>query len=164
MAIPEFQSSMLPVLRFMADGRPHSVAEMREHIAAIMGIPAEDLKEMLPSGLKTRYEDRVNWSVTYLYFAKLIARCRRGVYRVTQRGQDLLAQNPQKVTVLQTNTSTQRKILLSRRSNRGIAGSTYSWKCPMIAFSERKKSLSLSLSVFFAKFKLEVSYKMLGGI
>lgn len=98
MAIPDFQTFMLPVLKFAADGKDHPVSEFRSQIAPIMAIPEDDLKEMLPSGLKTRYEDRVTWSITYLFSAKLLSRPRRGVYNITERGQRLLATNPVKIT------------------------------------------------------------------
>lgn len=99
MAVPDFQSFMLPVLRLAADCQEHPLSDFRARIAPMMSIPDEDMKEMLPSGLKTRYEDRVMWSITYLYSAKLLSRPRRGVYQITERGQQLLATNPEKVTV-----------------------------------------------------------------
>ncbi len=99
MAVPDFQSFMLPVLRFMADGKPHSIAELRDHIPDLMGISEEDQKDRLPSGLKTRCEDRINWSVTYLFQAKLLERHKRGIYNISDRGRDLLATDPSKITV-----------------------------------------------------------------
>ena len=99
MAVPDFQSFMLPVLKFAADGKERPISEFRAKIAPIMAISEGDRKEMLPSGLKTRYEDRVNWSITYLFFAKLVSRPRRGVYQITERGKQFLATNPDKVTV-----------------------------------------------------------------
>ncbi len=90
---------MLPVLKFAADGKDHSVSEFRESVSSLMAISEEDMQEMLPSGTKTRYEDRVNWSITYLYSARLLVRVRRGVYRISERGQDLLKTKPEKLTV-----------------------------------------------------------------
>jgi len=99
MAIPEFQSFMLPVLTVASDAKDHSVSQFKEAVAPIMAISDVDMKEMLPSGTKTRYEDRVNWSITYLYEAKLITRVRRGVYQITDRGKQVLAAKPEKITV-----------------------------------------------------------------
>jgi restriction system protein len=64
-----------------------------------MELSNEDRSEMLPSGLKTRCEDRINWSVTYLFQAKLLERPRRGIYHVSERGVELLARGPEKITV-----------------------------------------------------------------
>lgn len=94
---------MLPVLKFASDGSEHPAAEFRAKIAQLMGLSEQDQKDMLPSGGKTRYEDRVMWSITYLYFAKLITRPKRGVYQITTRGQQLLATKPEKITVLLLN-------------------------------------------------------------
>ena len=99
MAVPDFQSFMLPVLTFAADGKDHSISEFRSKIAPIMAISDVDIKEMLPSGTKTRYEDRVNWSITYLHSAKLITRAKRGVYQITDRGCQLLGTKIKKITV-----------------------------------------------------------------
>lgn len=99
MAVPDFQSFMLPVLKLAADGKEHPLSDFRARISSMMAISEADMKEMLPSGLKTRYEDRVMWSITYLYSAKLLSRPRRGVYQITERGKQLLATSPEKVTV-----------------------------------------------------------------
>ncbi len=99
MAVPDFQAFMLPVLQFLADGNPHTMADLRNNIPKRMGISDADQEELLPSGLRTRCEDRINWSVTYLFQAKALERPKRGTYTISQRGRDLLATNPSRITV-----------------------------------------------------------------
>ncbi len=50
MAVPDFQSLMLPLLRMAADGCEHSLSEARDVLAAEFHLSAADLEEPLPSG------------------------------------------------------------------------------------------------------------------
>jgi restriction system protein len=99
MPIPDFQSLMLPVLRFVSDGKNHSTAEMREGIAAKLNLTPDELAENLKSGTAGLFANRLAWAVFKLKEAEMLATVGRGIYRVTDRGLSLLAQNPQKVTV-----------------------------------------------------------------
>jgi restriction system protein len=45
----------------------------------------------------TTFQNRVGWAATYLYRTKLIDRPKRAVYRITDRGRQVLAQNPDRV-------------------------------------------------------------------
>ena len=49
MAVPDFQSLMLPVLRAAADGDV-SASDLRSRVAAALQLTEADLAEMLPSG------------------------------------------------------------------------------------------------------------------
>lgn len=62
MAIPDFQSFMLPMLEMAADGREHSLAEARHVLAAHFGLSEEERNELLPSGRQRRFDNRVAWS------------------------------------------------------------------------------------------------------
>jgi len=94
MSVPDFQSFMLPVLKIMGDGEEHIVSEVAETVANIFNLSEADRKEPLPSGRKTRLHDRVNWSQTYMMNAKLLERTERGKYRITERGLEVLKNNP----------------------------------------------------------------------
>jgi len=99
MSVPDFQSFMLPMLKQSADGRERSLADFRAELAKVMAIAEEDLAERLPSGTQTRYENRVAWAAGYLHRAGCLERIRRGVFRITERGREILAEKPQKVTI-----------------------------------------------------------------
>ncbi len=90
MAVPDYQSLMLPSLRGMADGAEHSVAELRDAVAKDLGLSQEDLLELLPSGKQTLFSNRQGWAVTYMAKAGLVARPRRGVVKLTDRGRSVL--------------------------------------------------------------------------
>src|SRR5687767_1062769 len=86
MAIPEFQSFMLPLLKFAGDGKPHTIAEAREALSTSLGITPDDRKELLPSGSQSRFDNRVTWARTYLTKALLLSRLGRGSFQITDRG------------------------------------------------------------------------------
>jgi restriction endonuclease Mrr len=50
MAIPDYQTVMLPLLRFAADGQEHSLREAIEKLADHFGLSDEERKALLPSG------------------------------------------------------------------------------------------------------------------
>jgi restriction endonuclease Mrr len=50
MTIPDFQSMMRPVLALHADGLPHTAADVRNDVAAVLGVTEEERQVPLPSG------------------------------------------------------------------------------------------------------------------
>ena len=94
MAVPDFQSMMLPFLQFAADGNEHELSAVTEHIAQHFNLTPADREDMVPSGKQTRLGNRVGWCRTHLKQAGLIEYVRRGVFRIAERGKKLLAQNP----------------------------------------------------------------------
>ncbi|MGH9425921.1 MAG: restriction endonuclease [Terriglobia bacterium] len=89
MAVPDFQSFFRPLLDFSADGKDHSMQEARDAIAKMMALPEADMKELLPSGMQTKFDNRVAWAKSYFVQAKVLESPRRGHFRITQRGLDL---------------------------------------------------------------------------
>jgi restriction system protein len=100
MAVPDYQSTMLPLLQFAeAQSQEISTDEAVEALAVQLGLTEADLKEMLPSGVQPTFVNRVGWAATYMKKAGLLESTRRGHYRITQRGQDLLKKKPAKINV-----------------------------------------------------------------
>jgi restriction system protein len=66
LAIPDFQSFMLPVLELAAEGGEHSLSEAREVLAKRFNLSPEEQKELLPSGRQARFANRVAWAKVYL--------------------------------------------------------------------------------------------------
>jgi restriction system protein len=52
MAVPDFQSLMLPLLKMASDGGEHSLAEAREALAVEFKLSPLDREERLPSFLR----------------------------------------------------------------------------------------------------------------
>jgi restriction system protein len=97
MPVPDFQSMMLPVLQALADGKPHSIREVSDAVAAAMGVSEADRQERLPSGDQTKWANRIAWVGTHFNFAGLITRPMRAHVQITERGQQLLRTNPKKI-------------------------------------------------------------------
>jgi restriction system protein len=99
MAIPDYQSMMLPLLRFMGDGKEHSLRESIDALADKFSLSDEERRHMLPSGQQTTFDNRVGWSRTYMKKAGLLESTRRGYFKITGRGMDVLRQNPPNIDV-----------------------------------------------------------------
>jgi restriction system protein len=100
MAVPDYQSLMLPLLQFAAEkGGETSTSEAVEALAKGLSLSVEDLKEMLPSGIQSTFFNRVGWASTYMKKAGLLEATRRGFYQITTRGKDLLKKQPKIVNV-----------------------------------------------------------------
>ncbi len=99
MAIPNFQSIMLPLLQFASDGKAHSLSESIEHVAAFFKLTENERKEMLPSGYQARFDNRLAWARSYLKQAGLLENLARGTFQVTKRGQTALLAKPQFIDI-----------------------------------------------------------------
>jgi restriction system protein len=94
MPIPDYQSIMLPLLKFADDGQEHSLRQTIEVLADQFGLTNEERNELLPSGQQAVFDNRVGWARTYMKKAGLLESTRRGYYRITPRGQQVLQRNP----------------------------------------------------------------------
>ena len=99
MAVPGFQDITLPLLREVADGQERSTRDVRERLGKTLHLTADELNEVLPSGHQTRFANRVAWAHVYLKQAGLLESQRRGIYRITSRGSDLLRSPPPRVDI-----------------------------------------------------------------
>ena len=96
MPVPDYQSLMLAVLKALADGTETPISEARERVAAAERLTPDDLREMLASG-QPMFTNRVSWAVIYMERAGLVERVRRAIYRLTEEGRKLLAQQPKRI-------------------------------------------------------------------
>lgn len=94
MSIPDYQSIMLPLLNLIADQKEHSLRETIEVLAERFKLSDDDRKEFLPSGQQAIFDNRVGWARTYLKKAGLVETTRRGYFRITKRGLEVLAKKP----------------------------------------------------------------------
>lgn len=100
MAIPDFQSVMLPLLKLAAQQKEISVQDAYAKLAIQFGLSSEERKQMLPSGRVPTWHSRVGWAKTYLVKAGLLEMVRRAVIRITERGRDVVRENPEKVDMV----------------------------------------------------------------
>jgi restriction system protein len=96
-AIPDFQTLMRPILVQLQDGQPRAIADVRTALVSEFSLTEEELAHELPSGRAKTFQNRVGWATTHLYRTGLLTRPRRSVYAITERGQQVLAANPERV-------------------------------------------------------------------
>ncbi|MGH9663778.1 MAG: restriction endonuclease [Bryobacteraceae bacterium] len=99
MTIPDYQTIMLPFVRFLDDGCEHSLAEAVEAISVEFRLTPAERQQLLPSGTSTVIGSRVGWARTYMKKAGLIDSTRRGYIRAAERGLDVLKRNPTRIDV-----------------------------------------------------------------
>jgi restriction system protein len=97
MAIPDYQTIMLPLLRLCSDEKEHNIQNAVDILAKNFHLKEEELNELLPSGQQTIFINRVAWARTYLKHSGLITSPRRGVFTITERGKKLLSSNPARI-------------------------------------------------------------------
>jgi restriction system protein len=99
MTVPTFQELFLPILAYVADGKEHTKNDVSEHLAVKLNLTPDELSEILPSGKQTKFMNRIAWTRTYFGKALLVESTGRGLFKITQRGLDLLATKPVKLDV-----------------------------------------------------------------
>ena len=98
MAIPDYQSLMLPVLKIAAEGETR-VPSVAERVANELGLSDEEREEMLPSGRQRLLHNRIHWAKLYMSRAGLIDSPLRGVFSASSAGRALLATKPARIDV-----------------------------------------------------------------
>lgn len=99
MAIPDFQSIMLPLLDFCADGQEHTNREAIDTLSEHFGLTKEEQKQLLPSGRQRVFDNRVAWARAHMKMARLLENTRHGVFRIADRGIEVLSQSPLEVNL-----------------------------------------------------------------
>ncbi|QXO95530.1 restriction endonuclease [Methanospirillum purgamenti] len=97
MAIPDYQTVMLPVLLAVKDGKEHPVQEIYRNISLSFNLSADELNQKLPSGVQSTFDNRVGCAKTYLKKAGLVTTPSRGKVKITERGLVVLSQNPKRI-------------------------------------------------------------------
>jgi restriction system protein len=100
MAIPDYQTVMLPVLRLAAKGEQR-VADVADRVADEFGLTAGERETLLPSGRQRVLNNRIHWAKFYMSKAGLISSPARGRFVATEEGRKLLATNPDQINVAQ---------------------------------------------------------------
>lgn len=99
MAIPDYQSIMLPLLKLVSDKQEYRTRDCIEKLADIFNLNEDERKELLASGQQQIFDNRVGWARTYLKKAGLLESPKRAFIKITQRGIDVLNKNPNEINV-----------------------------------------------------------------
>lgn len=90
MAIPDYQTCMLPLLRFASDGKQHQLKDAANELAKYFKLSENEIHEFLPSGTQPVFINRVGWARTYMSKAGLLCSTKRGYFQITDRGRGIL--------------------------------------------------------------------------
>jgi restriction system protein len=93
MAIPDYQSLMLPLLKLVEDKKEHKYRDLIESLASEFKITDDERKELLASGNQAIFDNRVGWAKTYLKKAGLLESPKRATFVITSSGLETLKKN-----------------------------------------------------------------------
>ena len=96
MPIPDYETLMLPLLRYVAQGQC-PIQTATSAMADQFALDESDRRILLPSGRTPLINSRVHWAATYLVQSGLLSRPRRGILQITERGRSVLAENPDRI-------------------------------------------------------------------
>ena len=99
MPIPDYQSAMLPLLTLVSDGGEYKFNDVIEILSNQFKLTEEEKSELLPSGQSLLFGNRVGWARTYLKKAGLLDSPKRAMIVITERGLNVLKQNPTQINV-----------------------------------------------------------------
>ena len=89
----------MPLLRACTDGQEHTKQELLPLLAKQFELTETELSIKIASGGARLFDNRVGWATSHLKQAGLIENLRRGVYRITPRGLQVLDENPQPLNI-----------------------------------------------------------------
>ena len=176
MPIPDFQSLMLPALRFVAGKSTEvPVREVSAVLAKEFKLTEDDLARQLPSGRAPQFNNRVQWAITHMRKALLLATPRRGCVVITQRGREVLAKEPKRIDMRLLAEFPEFQQFRSKRIDTGDASEVNeaaSGKTPLEVLESGHQSLRTALAAdvlervrnctpeFFERLVIEVLLKM----
>lgn len=99
MAIPDYQTLMLPVLQLLGDGQEHLLRDIVQRLADQFGLSEDERRQLLPSGVSTTMGSRIGWAKTYLHKAGLLNLTGRGRLQISERGTSVLQRSPERINV-----------------------------------------------------------------
>jgi restriction system protein len=102
--IPDFQSTMLPLLSTFNGDQIKEAKELRDLMINHFTITEEEQKVQTPSGKQLLFYNRIAWAISYLKMAELIITTERGKYKLSDLGKNILKNPPEKITIKFLNT------------------------------------------------------------
>jgi len=97
--IPGFQDLMLPLLELAKDGEEHSFKDAVDELAKQLDLTPEERSKLLPSGTDRVFRNRVGWAKTHLKKAGLLTYPKRGYFKITDRGREVLEKNLDRIDI-----------------------------------------------------------------
>jgi len=93
LAIPDYETLMLPLLKHISDGDTYSISELHRALADEFRLSESERTQLRPSGKGPLFRSRVHWARAYLLKAGLLKSEARGTVRITSRGKQVLEES-----------------------------------------------------------------------
>ena len=96
MPIPKHDEIRVPILEHLKDGREVPIKDFVEPMASHFNLSEEERSEVYEAGKHNKFANRVFWALSYLSMSGLLSKPRRGVYKISAQGLQIL-ETPEKV-------------------------------------------------------------------
>ncbi|MDM7320267.1 MAG: restriction endonuclease [Fervidobacterium sp.] len=95
--LPKTYECYKPILELLADGKEHTREEIIEHLARYFNVTEQERRMRLQSGNDFIFINRIGWAIFHLRKASAMENSedKKGIYRITQLGLDILEKNPE---------------------------------------------------------------------
>lgn len=91
MTIPRYDDLFVSVLDFLKDGSERKPRELEIPLADQHKLSEEEVSKLYESGNGPIFFDRISWSLSYLRMAGLVEKPKRGIYKITEKGIEILS-------------------------------------------------------------------------
>ena len=91
MTIPRYDDLFVCILDFLKDRSERKPKELEIPLAEELQLSEEDISKLYQSGNCPMFFDRISWSLSYLRMAGLVEKPKRGIYKISEKGIELLA-------------------------------------------------------------------------
>ena len=86
---------MLPLLKEISNRNEFTAKDVNSNLSKYFNLTDDELQEMLPSGKQAVFVNRVAWAKAHLKIAGLLESPKRGSFKITPKGLEVLNQNPE---------------------------------------------------------------------
>ena len=97
--IPDYQTLMMPLLKFIGDGQIHNTKDAVESLSKEFNLTEEELDEWLPSKKQKTFHNRVHWAKAHLKMSGAIENISKGLFKITDNGRLILAKKMPAISV-----------------------------------------------------------------
>lgn len=91
--IPQFEEIRLQALRELSSGAVMRTRELRDPLAKHFQLTKDEINAWYPSGNGNIFLDRISWALSYLFIAGLVEKPKRGDYKISLKGLEMLSNN-----------------------------------------------------------------------
>lgn len=96
MAIPKHDELREPLLRLLSNNDTMKTRDFIAPLAKHFNLTEDEVNKMYPTANAHIFYDRITWALSYLFMAGLLEKPKRGVYKITLKGLEML-KTPSKI-------------------------------------------------------------------